>query len=522
MRRYLWLFLAVPLLASCTSIVPGTPTPGASLEKKGPAGVVPAGLERFYSQQLAWEDCGSYATTSATKAQYKNKKKLDCARLEVPLDYAKSDGRTIKLGLLRQRASGAKRIGSLLLNPGGPGGSGMSTVASLASAVDGTKVGASFDFVGFDPRGVGASEPTVRCLTDQERDADRLDNDVDTSPEGIAQTEAENKAYAEKCAAKAGPEALASVGTREVVRDMDVMRSALGDEKLNYVGFSYGTRIGSEYAETFPANVRALVLDGAVDPTQSEADSLVAQAAGFQKAFTEFSAWCAARKDCALGADASKANSAFRDLTLPLVREQIAVADRKLSYNDAITGAIQAMYSEQLWSALNTGLNELKDKRGAVLLQLADSYFDRDQQGQYSSITDAFTAIKCVDDARLTDRAVLADIARRYKEAAPFLDDGNPPAAPLDACTFWPVPPTAVPHVPQVAGLPPVLVISTTGDPATPYEAGVNLAKALGGGLLTFEGNQHTVYLQGNECVDPAVDDYLVDLKLPAAGTRCS
>ena len=522
MRRYLWLFLAVPLLASCTSVVPGTPTPGVSLEKRGPAGVVPAGLARFYSQQLAWEDCGSYATTGSTRTAYKNKKKLDCARLEVPLDYAKPDGKTIKLGLLRQRATGTNLIGSLLLNPGGPGGSGMSTVASLASQVDGTKVGASFDLVGFDPRGVGASEPNVRCLTDGERDAERLDVDVDTSPAGIAQTESENKAYAEKCAAKAGADALAAVGTREVVRDMDVMRSVLGDEKLNYIGFSYGTRIGSEYAEAFPANVRALVLDGAVDPTQSEADSLVAQAAGFQKAFTEFSAWCAKRKDCALGTDTAKANTAFRDLTLPLVQRPVDVGDRKLSYNDAITGAIQAMYSEQLWQPLNSGLIELKNGKGEVLLQLADSYFDRDQQGQYSSITDTFTAIKCVDDPRMTDRAVLVDVARRYKEAAPFLDDGNPAGAALDVCAFWPVPPTAVPHVPQVAGLPPVLVISTTGDPATPYEAGVNLAKALNGGLLTFEGNQHTVYLQGNKCVDPATDDYLVDLKLPAAGTTCS
>ncbi|MET1076033.1 MAG: alpha/beta hydrolase, partial [Umezawaea sp.] len=246
------------------------------------------------------------------------------------------------------------------------------------------------------------------------------------------------------------------------------------------------------------------------------------QGAGFQQAFTAFATWCAARKDCALGTDPAKANTAFRDLTLPLVQRPVDVSGRKLSYSDAITGAIQAMYSQEYWTALNAALTELKNNRGSTLLLLADAYYDRDEQGVYSSITDAFTAIKCVDDPRQTDRAVLADIARRYKEAAPFLDDGNPPASPLDACTFWPVPPTATPHVPKADGLPPILVVSTTGDPATPYEAGVNLAKALGGGLLTFQGNQHTVYLQGVKCVDTAGTDYLINLKLPAAGTTCS
>jgi pimeloyl-ACP methyl ester carboxylesterase len=522
-RRQLLLFLALPVLAACTTVMPGRAAPGTEIEQRGPAGVVPAGLERFYGQSLGWEDCAPYATTGSTSAAFKNKSNIECARLEVPLDYTKPTGKTIKIGLLRQRATSPdQRIGSLLINPGGPGGSGMAAAASMAKDVGKTDLGARFDFVGFDPRGIGASEPSVRCLTDTERDEDRLDLDVDTSPAGIAQTEAENKAYADKCAQRNGPDFLENVGTRDVVRDLDVMRSALGDAKLSFIGYSYGTRIGSEYAEAFPANVRALVLDGAVDPTQSEADSLVAQGAGFQKAFTAYATWCAARKDCPLGADPAKANAAFRDLTLPLIQHPVDVEGRKLSYTDAITGAIQAMYSEQLWSALNAGLTELKNNRASTLMLLADTYYDRDEQGKYSSITDAFTAVKCVDDPRQTDKAVLADIARKYKEAAPFLDDGNPPAAALDPCAYWPVPPTATPHTPKADGVPPILVVSTTGDPATPYEAGVNLAKALGGGLITFQGNQHTVYLQGNTCVDTAGNDYLINLKLPASGTTCS
>nr|WP_156077471.1 alpha/beta hydrolase [Saccharothrix sp. NRRL B-16314] len=520
MRRRMMLLLALPLLASCTSVVTGSPTAGTALEQRGPAGVVPAGLERFYGQRLGWEDCAPYATTGSTTTLYKTKKSIECARMEVPLDYTKPEGRTIKIGLLRQRAAG-ERIGSLIINPGGPGASGMSAAASLGSEVKATDLGDRFDLVGFDPRGVGASQPQVKCLTDAERDTDRLDDDLDTSPAGVAQTEAENKQYAEKCAASTGVDVLANVGTRDVVRDLDVMRSALGDEKLTYLGYSYGTHIGAAYAQAFPGNVRALVLDGAVDPTQGQVESLIAQAAGFQKSFDAFAAWCATRQDCALGSDPSKANQVFRDLTLPLVQRPVAVGDRKLSYNDAITGVIQAMYTEELWAPLNTGLTELKNNRGDVLMLLADNYFDRDKEGRYSTITDAFTAVKCVDEPRVTDKALLDDLARRYKAAAPFLDDGQPAAAALDTCAFWPVPPSVQEHK-AVAGLPPVLVISTTGDPATPYEAGVSLAKALGGGLLTYEGNQHTVYLHGNECVDDAGHEYLINLKLPADGTRCS
>ncbi|GAA3870553.1 alpha/beta hydrolase [Saccharothrix violaceirubra] len=516
----LLLTLAVPFLASCTVVVAGAPSPGVKFEKNAPS-AAPPGLERFYSQQLGWEDCGPYATTATAQSQFKNRKSLECTRIEVPLDYAKPDGKVIKLGLLRQKASG-ERIGSLILNPGGPGASGMEAAASLSTSVRRTPVSEHFDLVGFDPRGVGASEPAVKCLSDTERDTDRLDNDVDTSSAGIAQTEAENKAFADKCAAKMGADVLANLGTRDVVKDLDVMRSVLGDTKLTYLGYSYGTAIGTAYAEAFPDNVRALVLDGAVDPTQTEAESLVAQGAGFQKAFEEFAAWCARRDDCALGKDVASASKTFRELTLPLVQNPIAVGDRKLSYGDAITGAIQAMYSNDLWTPLNTGLAELRGGKGDMLLTLADAYFGRDEDGRYSSITDAFTAIKCVDEPRLTDRTVLDDIARKYKAAAPFLDDGNPAVGALDACAFWPVPPTVTPHPPSVKGLPPVLVISTTGDPATPYDAGVNLAQALGGSLLTFEGNQHTVYLQGNSCVDPIGHAYLVDLTLPDKGKRCS
>lgn len=188
---------------------------------------------------------------------------VQCARITVPLDYDDPNGETITVAISRSPASG-QRIGSLLVNPGGPGAAGI----GLATVADGTELTDRFDMIGFDPRGVGASEPAVRCRTDAEADADRASDDGDMSPEGIARTEQRHRDYAGACAQRAGTGLLAHVGTREVVRDMDVLRSVLGDEKLNYLGFSYGTRIGTLYAETFPDRVRAMVLDGALDPEQ--------------------------------------------------------------------------------------------------------------------------------------------------------------------------------------------------------------------------------------------------------------
>ncbi|WP_245901101.1 alpha/beta hydrolase [Prauserella shujinwangii] len=493
--------------------------------RSGPAGPVPAGLERFYAQQLDWGDCGPFATTQSAASAFSGEG-LECARLTVPLDYGRPEGATITLGLLRKRAGDdGDRIGSLVLNPGGPGASGMQAAASIAGSVTGSPLGERFDVVGFDPRGVGASDPQVECLTDAERDADRAsDTEVDGTPQGVARQEAEAKEFAAKCARRTehGEEMLAHLGTRDVVKDLDVLRSALGDEKLTYLGYSYGTRIGYTYAEAFPRNVRALLLDGALDPEQDVVDSLVAQGEGFAKAFAEFAAWCAPQQDCALGSDPDGATKAYRELVRPLIDNPVTLGDgRRLSYEDATTGTIQALYSDQFWEQLNTGLNELKRHRGSTLMALADMYNERGPNGHYASTQDAFTAIRCVDDPRVTDKAKILAAQRRYEEVAPFLDDGEPDSSARDACAFWPVPNTSEPHLPDVEGVPPALVISTTNDPATPYQAGVRLAKAMGGRLLTYEGTQHTVFLQGEACVDEAGIAYLVDGTLPERGTRC-
>ena len=510
-------------LAACTSSGKTEP-PAPTTESHPPSGPVPAGLERFYGQSLSWADCAPYATSEDSRSAFQAKD-VQCARLTVPLDYAKPTGDTITLGLLRHKATG-DRIGSLVVNPGGPGASGMVAAAGLGKPVTTTGLGKRFDLVGFDPRGIGASQPAIHCLTDQERDADRADDsETDGSPAGVLKQESQEKDFAAKCAQRTddGTGMLANVGTRDVVKDLDVLRSVLGDEKLTYLGYSYGTRIGSAYAEAFPKNVRAMVLDGAVDPEQDAVESLVAQGQGFGTAFTQFAKWCTAQQDCALGADAGGAVRAFQNLVRPLIDFPVPVGDgRKLSYEDATTGVIQALYQESLWDTLNTGLNELKQQRGATLEKLADIYNERDSDGRYGTTQDAFTAIRCVDDPRVTDPQVILKAQEEYVRVAPFLDDGRPASAARDACAFWPVPNTSEPHVPNVEGLAKTLVISTTNDPATPYQAGVNLAKGLKGALLTYEGTQHTVFLQGVKCVDEAGTDYLVDGTLPPDGKRCS
>lgn len=509
---------AVAVLAVGCSTSEPTATPensGASDSSSSASAVgpIPSGLETFYTQTLEWESCDRYNTDGGELGSA-----VECAMVTVPLDYADPEGRTIEVAISRTKATGEK-IGSVLMNPGGPGSSGL----YLAGQAEGTAVAERFDRIGFDPRGIGASEPEVRCLTSDEVDQERREPDVDVSPEGIAATEAEHRDYAAQCVERTGADVLEHVGTREVVRDMDVIRAVLGDEKLTYIGYSYGTRIGTAYAEEFPSNVRAMVLDGALDPDQSPVDEAVAQGAAFQTAFDAFAADCAQTETCPLGTDPAQAVAQFRSLVDPLIDRPADTTDpRGLSYDDAITGAQQALYSQQLWRLLRAGLNELRDGRGDTLLRLADTYSGRLEDGSYTNIDDAFNAVRCVDGPPTTDRAAADEADARFRAAAPYLDDGRATgSAPLDLCAFWPVPNTSDPHIVDVEGLPTLVVVSTTNDPATPYQAGVELAAQLRADLVTYDGTQHTVAFSGVDCIDEPLVNYLVELVPPEDGLRC-
>ncbi|ODU03872.1 MAG: hydrolase [Pseudonocardia sp. SCN 72-86] len=502
-------------LASCT-----VSTSGVAMAATATSGNAPLELDRYYTQLLDWGPCTPFAGNDAERAAFAAPS-LDCATLTVPLDYSEPDGRVAKIAVLRHRTTATtQRVGSLVVNPGGPGGSGIDLAAQFGAA----QADGPFDVVGFDPRGVGASTPAIDCMADKEIDDQRAETDLDVSPAAVAQRDEVNRKAADLCVERSGgADVIAHSDTRDVARDMDVLRAALGERKLTYLGYSYGTRIGATYAELFPGNVRAMVLDGAIDPTQSASDGAVAQMEGFQKAFEAYAADCAAKPGCPLPGDPAGATAAYQALVRPLLEKPVPVrgSDRTLSYSDAVTATIAALYNPGAWPKLTAGLTELKAGDGTTLMTLADGYYGRTAQGAYGNSQESLMVVNCADGAGSEDPEVTAETARKINQVAPFQDSGIEVRATHDVCSYLPVEPTA-PHLPKVDGLPQTLVVSTTGDPATPYQAGVTLAKALDARLLTFEGTQHTIALQGNKCVDEVVGNYLIGLVLPSADTRCT
>ncbi len=489
------------LVAGCTKMVDGrsvvaVPPPGTPID---------------------WGECES-ASSDGEPAPAG----AECGKLSVPVDYSKPDGEVAQLAMIRFKATGEK-IGSLIVNPGGPGESGVEAAASMVGTLP-DDLRERFDLVGFDPRGVRASNPAVWCNSDADNDRLRADPEVDYTPEGVEHIESETKAFVQRCVDKMGKEFLANVGTANVVKDLDAIREAVGDEKLTYLGYSYGTRIGGLYAEAYPDKVRAMILDGAVDPNADPTEANIRQAAAFQQAFDDYAADCAKDPSCPLGTDPAKAVDVYRSLVNPLVKKPLKTRDpRGLSYSDAIVGTILPLYSPNLWRHLTQALTEIQDGEGDTMLALADLYMGRDENGHYNNSTDARVAVNCVDKPAVTDRAKVVEEDRRAREAAPFMSYGEFTGhAPLSTCAFWPVPPTTEPHEIKVDGLPQILVISTTNDPATPYQAGVDLAEQLGGTLLTYEGTQHTVAFQGDSCVDEIAARYLIDVAVPPPDTRCT
>lgn len=470
-----------------------------------------------YGQPPVWGGCASFFgdVRVAPTAQ--------CATVPVPVDYANPQGPQAQLAVIRVPASG-DRVGVLLVNPGGPGASAVDMVAGMAVGLADTEITRRFDLVGFDPRGVGHSTPQVICRTDAEFDAYRRDPMVDYSAAGVEHIEAVSRQLAQNCVDRTGLDFLANVGTASTAQDMDVVRQALGETRINYLGFSYGTDLGAKYAERYPDRVRAMVLDGAVDPAADPVDESLRQVAGFQKAFDDYALDCARSTDCPLGQDPAQFTARYHQLVDPLAQRPGYTSDpRGLSYADAITGTVNALYAPQYWKFLTSGLLGLRRGTDAGdLLLLADDYQHRNAAGHYDNQQDAFTAIRCVDSPYPTDPAVWVDADRRAREVAPFMSYGAFTGfAPRDVCAMWPVPPTSFPHDVASPGPGKVVVVSTTGDPATPYEAGVALARELDASLITYEGTQHTVVFNGDACVDSAVAAFLVDSTVPPPGLRC-
>ncbi|MGI5131811.1 alpha/beta hydrolase [Pseudonocardia sp. CA-107938] len=523
--RIPWRALLSSVLAVAVLVVPSSTTEPQVRPVAVPV-VAPedAALAPYLTQKLTWGSCVPLADTDEERATFADPR-FDCAFLAVPLDYAQPGGKQARIAMMRAKASDpAHRIGTVFTDPGGPGGSGVEFLPGFASDVAATPIGRRFDQIGFDPRGVGRSTPTIDCSTTAEIDAERADLDLDPSPAGVAQTEAENKDFAQRCAQRVGLDVLENVGTRDVARDLRIAHRVLGDDKLTYVGYSYGTHIGAEYAAQFPTDVRALVLDGAVNPALGPVESRVTQSRGFQRAFDNFAKACAAQAGCPLGTDPAQASAKLQQILKPLIQHPVpAGPGRTLGYSDAMTGVFAALYSEAAWGFLARAIAQVASGNGANLLRLADSYYERTPRGDYSNLLEAFQAINCVDSEAVTDPAVALQISAESLKLAPFTDAGFGPSPARELCAFWPVPPTSRSGPVVAPGLPTTLVVSSTGDPATPYEDGVALAQQLRARLLTVDNDSHTISLQGeNACADDIVVRYLVDLQLPAADATCA
>ena len=509
----MWLvgrLIAVLLALPMTSLTLGLAVPSA-LASPGDQTI------RQYGQTPVWGSCAGFVGSVAAIPT------AVCTMVAVPVDYAKPDGAQAQLAVIRVPATG-DRIGALMVNPGGPGASAVETVANMAVNLADTEVTRRFDLVGFDPRGVGHSTPQVRCRSDAEFDAYRREPLVDFSLAGVAHIEQISRQIAQDCVDRTGREFLANIGTASTARDMDVVRAALGENQINYLGYSYGTELGARYAQLFGDRVRAMVLDGAVDPSAGPIAENIRQLAGFQTAFDDYAADCAQSPDCPLGQDPAQFVARYHQLVDPLVQRPGRTTDpRGLSYQDAITGTANSLYTARYWKFLTSGLLGLQRGTDAGdLLLLADDYQERDDAGHYSNHQDAFTAIRCVDAPYPTDPAVWADADRQARLAAPFMAYGQfTGRAPRDNCALWPVPPTSTPGPASSPGPGKVVVVSTTHDPATPYQAGVDLAREMDAALITFDGTQHTVVFNGDACVDSAVSAFLVESVEPPANLQC-
>lgn len=495
--------LSVALALGACSAPRGDDTAGGSANGEGVQAVV----------TIAWDEC-DYAPG------------LECATLEVPLDHARpDDGPTVPIALIKLPARDPDaRIGSLVVNPGGPGASGVEFVRTAARPTFGDLVD-RFDIVGFDPRGVGRSAP-LDCRTDLDAYF-RVDPSPETDEERAVFTDTMRR-FAADCAANGG-ELLRHIGTTSVARDLERIRVALDDGPLNYVGFSYGTEIGARYAELYPAAIRTMVLDGAVDPSDGTADVLRGQATGFDGQLRRFFEDCDGSDDCPdelRGRSEAVHDAVARrveEAPLPTRNADGTPSERTLGPGEFLIGVANALYSTGTWPLLAEGLVEAENGDGTVLLELADSYSERNADGSYSNAIEVLNAVSCADaPAPTTDVAAYPALADDFAGSAPRFGPGLAWSALL--CTVWPTPPEDTPAPAEVRGAPPILVIGTTRDPATPYADAEALVAQLGdvGVLLTRDGDDHTAFGRGSTCIDEIVQAYLIDAVLPPAGTVCT
>lgn len=509
------LSLAALLASGCSA--GGSTSPAGSTAVAALAALpraTPSALSPYYGQKLAWRDCGIPG--------------FQCATMKAPLDYARPGAGDIRLAVARKKATGpGKRLGSLLVNPGGPGGSAVGYLQQYAGVGYPAEVRARYDMVAVDPRGVARSEP-VECLDGREMDAyTQTDATPDDQRERGELVDA-YKDFAESCGSRSA-KLLRHVSTVEAARDMDILRAVLGDRRLSYVGASYGTFLGATYAGLFPDRVGRLVLDGAMDPSLPARRLNLDQTAGFETAFQSFAKDCVRHPDCPLGAKGAKPARVGENLKAffrKLDARPIPTGDpdgRKLGEALATTGVIAAMYDESTWEQLREALTSaIKENDGAGLLVLSDSYYERDAEGRYANLMAANAAVNCLDlPAAFATPEQVEKALPSFEKASPVFGEGLAWAS-LN-CAYWPVAPTGEPHRIEAEGAAPIVVVGTTRDPATPYRWARSLAGQLASGrLLTYQGDGHTAYGRGSACIDSTINAYLLRGTPPAKQKRCS
>jgi pimeloyl-ACP methyl ester carboxylesterase len=451
---------------------------------------IPTTLAAYYAQELQWKSC------------YEN---YQCADLLVPIDYTELKTGTFNISVLKYPTTGEKKLGSLIVNPGGPGGSGVD-YAYAAEYLFNPAILDAYDIVGFDPRGVGRSEPII-CLTDKELDANYASDSKPDNEQELAQTLVESKKFIQQCEEK--NKHLTSFSTANAARDMDILRQAVGDKQLNYMGKSYGTFLGTLYAQFFPDKVGRMVLDGAVDPAITNFQQALTQAVGFDKAFAAFVTDCSKRSNCPLPRDKSAAIDEVKKILSQLEKKP----NERLSESLALLGTASALYDSATgWPKLRTAIKAVKQGKAGKFLELADNYTGRTEDGYTTNEFDSGAIIDCLDfaDNRSVEE-MKADAQVFAKQAplfGPYLAYGGL------ICQYFETPKASEVLPTDTAN--PIVIIGTTGDPATPYEWAQGLHKILTNSvLISLTGDGHTGQGQGNKCVDGQVDDFYLTNKSP-------
>lgn len=478
-------------------------------------------LQPYYSQKVTWDSCGEG---------------FECASITAPVDWRDVSAGDIDLAIVKHEATGDTSLGSLFVNPGGPGASGVSMVKDSLDFAVSTPLQEAYDVIGFDPRGVGEST-AVECFTDS-AEMDEFLYGTNPYPRNSEQWLSERQAgaaeFAAACDSSSGS-LLAHLGTENAARDLDLLRAVVKDPVLNYLGYSYGTLLGATYAELFPTHVGRMVLDGALDPASSGSTVLISQAVGFENSLRAYLVWCLAQKECVFDVDGNgpqdvtpdspEVNEAMNDVGRILAELDINPVDggdgRVVNADTMVTAIIAPLYTPDAWEYLSEVFVDTLAGDGSTALAAADWYNSRAENGTYSdNSTEAFLAINCLDYPSNSDSASWDKDAAELTQQAPII---GPYLAYGDfVCLEWPTTATREPAQIHAKGSPDILVVGTTGDPATPYKWAQSLAKQLDKGhLITYDGEGHTAYNKSNSCVNDAVDGFFLRGSVPASDPKC-